>query len=190
MTTTIDIPDGWAILRDPKDITERGRRLIITALAPLQGLVTRTFDTVPEDLRKAAQGKGPDAEAAQARIDRLANSSTSTRQEAAASLEVRDAAIIALLAEWSLDRPLPTIDNLLDLPGDLFRALEEAASPFVKDVLAAAMGTSFEPNPGRDTPFGKSSTSSTGSKGAARRSTKRPRNSGASTSSAGTSVPA
>ena len=160
MSTTFDIPGGTATFRDPDALTERGRRLMLTAIMPLQSMASK----IPDRLRKLAEGKGPEAEAAQAEIERLANAVSITRQEAAASMEVRDAAIIALLQNWPLEDPLPTLDNLLDLDGPLFRALEDAATPFVQDVLKAARPTNFEPGEKvAGSPFGGSSRSVSGS---------------------------
>src|SRR6185437_11261279 len=166
MSKTFDVPGGTATFRDPEDLTERGRRLMLTAIMPLQSIASK----IPERLVRLAAGKGPEAEAAQAEVERLANATSITRQEAAASLEVRDAAIIALLQSWTLEDPLPTIDNLLDLGGPLLRALESAAEPFVQDVLKAARPTNFEPGEKvADSPFGGSSRSGSGSTARARR---------------------
>lgn len=175
MSTIVQIPGGTATLRDPADLTERGRRLMQTALIPLQSLAGK----MPASVRKEAQG-GAEVNAAQF---------ISTRQEAAAMLEFRDAAVIALLKDWSLDEPLPTIDTLLDLDGETLRALFAGADPFVKDVMAVMNPTDFSPqDPGRDSPFDKSATSAPGSRAGANGSKGRRRTTGVSIYSGDTSA--
>lgn len=167
MSTTVPIPGGTATLRDPEDLTERGRRLLLTTIMPLQALAGK----MPKDASATDVAR-----------------SITTRQEAAAMMEVRDAAIIALLKEWTRPEPLPTLDTLLDLDHDVFTALEEAVGPFVADVLRAAMPTNFEPqDPSGDNPFGGSATSGRGLKVVANGSSGKRRTSGASTSTAATS---
>jgi hypothetical protein len=169
MSMTFDVPGGTATFRDPEDLTERGRRLVMTTIMPLQSLARK----VPQALREAAEGKGPAAEEAKLEIERLGRETAVTRQEAAASMEIRDAVIVALLQSWTLDEPLPTIDNLLDLPGPLFRVLSKQVDPFVQAVLKATGPTNFEPGekvPG--SPFGGSSRSVSGSTARARRTRK------------------
>ena|SRR5579859_3302561 len=167
MSTIIQIPGGTATLRDPADLTERGRRLMLTTIMPLQSLAGK----MPKDADAQAVAR-----------------SISTRQEAAAMMEVRDAAIVVLLKEWTRDEPLPTLDTLLDLDHETFTALEAAVTPFVNDVLRAAMPTNFEPqDPSGDNPFGGSATSAPGLRVAANGSKGKRRTTGVSIYSGATS---
>lgn len=192
MTTAVDIPayrdghgnphdGGVATLRDPNDLRERGRRLVETASYPLRAV----YERIPDELLEQARGKDAAAEKARTEVNRLLQTYTS-RKEADAFAEMGDAVIIALLLDWTIDEPLPNMDNIQELDPDVYAALMVAARDLTPAVLRRVRGTSFEPDPGEDSPFGESSPSSNGSKEEATPTAKQ-RRIGKSTSTAGTS---
>lgn len=183
-TTVVDIPGGTATLRDPAELKERHRRLLQTAMIPLAKL----FQQLPEGLLEQSSGRGPEAEIARAKAERLMAAAVTTRQEGTAFAEMGDAVIVALLEDWTLDAPLPTMDTILDLEPPVYAALEKAARNLTPAVMKSATPTDFGPNPGGDTPFGESSTSSTASRGGANGSTGKRRNTGGNTRSGATSA--
>jgi hypothetical protein len=87
----------------------------------------------------------------------------STRQ-AMAWDNVREAAAVALLKSWTLDRPLPTLETIGDLPDDLYEALLDE----VGGVSAADIETDFSAPAKKSelpgTPFGDSASLDTPSK--------------------------
>ena len=169
MSTTVDIPGGTAYLRDPADMKERHKRLVLTAMAPLADV----FAKVPVELAKAASGTGPEAEAASREAQRIVNRNLS-RQQAAAMKEVDDAVIVASLSRWTLPDELPTMDTVQDLDADLYTALQRAVSGQSAAVVEASFPTDFSAKPKKDVdaPFGGSSASAGRSRTAASRRTR------------------
>jgi hypothetical protein len=185
MSTIVQIPGGTATLRDPAELKERHRRLIQNAMFPLQGVLQK----LPPELVQAAQGNGKAAEKARADAEKLMSSTAMTRQEGAAWGEVKDAVIVALLKEWSLDEPLPNMDTVQDLEPDVYDALSKAAGELGPAVMQTATPTNFEPQPlDRDSPFDESATSVPTSRGVANGSSRKRQTTGANTSSVGTSA--
>jgi hypothetical protein len=185
MSTIVPIPGGTATLRDPAELRERHRRLIQTAMTPLASV----FAKLPPELLEAAAGKGPAAEKARAKAEKLQASAVTTRQEAAAILELKDAVIVALLKDWDLDLPLPDMDTVQDLDHDLYEALDKATFALTPAVMGATTPTNFEPQPlDRDSPFDESGTSALGSRARANGSSGKRRTTGANTNSGATSA--
>lgn len=131
MSVTIEIPGGQATFRELLD-TERQRRPLKLAAAAAASAIAKL----------------PDDDAEGSVRDRLAALPLSVA-EAQSLMDLYDATIVAYLQSWTLDRPLPDTDGLLDLPPDLYDALVEAASK-----LKAPSETDFDPTnpraPGAD----------------------------------------
>lgn len=129
---TVQIPGGTATLREPSEMTERQRRsvrnVMFDALGAL-GIDSITPGIDPESIHVDA-GAG----------DVL--------------FRLRDAAIAASLVSWTLDVPLPTVDQIQDLPGDVYDALASATSG-----VSAGLSVNFDPTPDAESPTQPSSSS-------------------------------
>lgn len=73
-------------------------------------------------------------------------------------LDLQDAGIVAFLENWSLKRPLPTIEDVQDLPRDLYTVLSDAAKPLI--TANVVTHEDFSPQPGLENPTDGSSLSS------------------------------
>lgn len=168
MSTAVPLPnDETAYLRDPSDMRERHKRLIMTTMVPL----AEVFAAVPAELAKAATGIGPEAAAASREAQRIVTRGIKTRQQAAAMKEVDDAVIVASLSRWTLPDELPTMDTIQDLDPDLYAALQRGVEAQSAAVLQASFPTDFAAKPKKDVdaPFGGSNVSAGRSRTAASR---------------------
>lgn len=125
---TVDLPGGaTATVREPEDMTERQRRLIrrvlIGALGDSLGGITLGADTPDVPLHVTAK---------------LGD----------AMFEMRDAAIVAGLAAWSLPDPLPTVETVVDLAAPLYDALADATADLSGNLM---LDTSPSPDPASPT---------------------------------------
>jgi hypothetical protein len=118
-----DLQDGsWIELRDPKKVSERLRR-------PVMSAATRLF----KDQGALADLESAEDAAAAARMlppDFLDGAS-----------ELNDLVSVALISDWSFDAPVST-DALLDLPGPVYDEIRDLCAPLFSDVLP-----DFEPSP-------------------------------------------
>lgn len=121
---SIDIPGGTATLREREDLAERQRRLVKSRGLAASGVLTRLQDATKD-------GGDPQSVMVSA-------------TEAEEILEVQDAVIVALLASWTLDRPLPTMETIQDLPAELYDALSNATADLGASL---AVDTDFSENP-------------------------------------------
>jgi hypothetical protein len=151
MTTSVDIPGGYAILREQHELRGRDRMLIKAAAMAAAPAIEKMPDTVRE-----GQKDDETPEQAQTRMASEVGALQLTWQESMALLELRQATMVACLKEWSLNLPLPTMDTIGDLDADLYDALDEAIGG-VSSAIAAA--TDFEPQPGQENPTGNSKSS-------------------------------
>ena len=105
MTTKVDIPGGFAILRDQDELRGRDRNLIKAAAMAAAPAIAKLPDTVQEGPKE-----GETAEETATRIADEVGELHLTWQESMALLELRQATMIASLKEWSLPLPLPTME--------------------------------------------------------------------------------
>lgn len=138
MTTTVDIPGGEVTLRNPRALTERQRRL----LTRVQGRMGSMLGKI------RAAGFDPDADDVESTID--AEKLHFDAEDVDLSFELNDAGIIAFVQSWTLDLPLPTMETVTDLPGDLYSRLQEITAPLIVKVIIDSAG--FEPQPDNDSP--------------------------------------
>ena len=127
----IDLPGGqWADLRDTEEVTTGGKRKVLIILAGLTGAVQKLADASDEN---GVTVTDPGL----------------TETEVEGFLRMQDAAIVALLAAWSLPDPLPTLDNLTDLPSGLYDAIvaETTNAAMVIAGLGLNTGTGGEVDP-------------------------------------------
>ena len=151
MSTRVEIPGGYAILRDQSELRGRDRMLIKAAAMAASPAIEKMPNTVKE-------GKQDDEteEESQARMATEMGSLQLTWQESMALLELRQATMVACLKYWSLDLPLPTMDTIGDLDADMYDALDTAIGGVTTAVAAA---TDFEAQPGKENPTGNSKSS-------------------------------
>ncbi len=146
MSQKHEIDGGWVLLRDPSEVTERGRRKVRNVMFELAAVpgMDKIFDLAQAD------GNTPDAvkrnvEANEGLIASQLGDGMSLIDQ------MQDASIMARLKEWSfLDEnggALPLVaDSLLDLPGGAYDALKELC----KDL---PMGLDLEPSPDPKAPM-------------------------------------
>lgn len=153
---TVDIPGGTATFRDKEDLRGRDRNLIKAASMA----ASNALQKMPEEVQ-VGKLEGESEDEAAERLAPLAAAADLTWQESLALLELRQATVIAMLASWTLNKPLPTMDTMGDLAADLYDALE-AAIGGVTNAVASAVD--FEPRPPGENPTGSSPSSDSLSK--------------------------
>jgi len=170
MPTTIDLPGGQkATLRDVDELTVKQRRMVQACGLLAMRQATRVPTDVLERMRdRAILGDAADAVAAKDRLAVMLATLPSNKDEAMEVLSASDDAIVAFLEGWTLDRPLPkSTEELEDLPGPVFTALEQAIAPRVSEVVnGPSVDLSVKPptEEFKDAPFvvsGRSNTRST-----------------------------
>lgn len=118
----ITLPDGgWAVLRDPADVTERQRR-------PLVRLQQRLLGSDVGAALIGAQGDIPKDEA----LELIRPQMASDDFDMVAQLD--DLLLVTLLDSWSYDGEI-TADSVLDLPGKVRTVLLEACKPLLGPLL-------------------------------------------------------
>jgi hypothetical protein len=118
---TVQIPGGTALVRDPEDIRGRDRLLVKAAAMAASSALAK----LPPELVDPELSPEQVAQRSQEAFEQI----TLSWQESLAMLELRQATVVACLASWDLDLPLPTMETIGDLPGDLYDALEAAVGP-------------------------------------------------------------
>jgi len=141
----IDLPnDNWAELREPSEVSERGRRPVVSSLNRVSQEGWKVLGNLTESQVTDAVANTEAKEA--------------TLGLPAADLEAiqtaNDQCIVALVREWSYKLPL-TIDGCLDLPGPAYDKLRDACAPAVQSLFISFEPTVNEP----DSPFVPSSES-------------------------------
>lgn len=139
MSKIIQLPDGQtALFRDPEQVPERLRRPLLAAwkgtMAGVEEWKTAADGTILTD----KDGKPVHKTQEEMGREMMAGSASE------AFTEGGDRVILALCQSWSLDAPL-TVDGLLDLPGATYRALYEAASPWLLKLLPASFTPDKDP---------------------------------------------
>lgn len=147
----VQIMGGTALIREQADLRGRDRMLIKAAAMAAASAIEKMPDSVRE-----GQQEGETEEEAQKRMAQEVGALDLTIGESMALLELRQATMIACLDSWTLNLPLPTFDNVGDLPADLYDALDAAIGGVTTAVAAAV---DFEPQPGQENPTGSSSSS-------------------------------
>lgn len=115
----ISLPDGgWALLRDPRRVTERQRRPVTRLQAKVMGSAVGALLAEKERREAAGEAAGPLDEWFTEESRKLMGS-----QDYMLLDDYNDALIEALVAEWSYDGT-PSADAALDLPGEAYEALK------------------------------------------------------------------
>lgn len=116
----VTVGDGWVILRDPKQVSERNRRPIIAKATMMQRAAFR--------VQEGIQGDGLVPE-----------------DEFLALYEFNDLVAVALIQEWSWDMPI-TVDSLLDLPSTTYDEVLKVTAPLVTDLMPSFEPDVDDPN--------------------------------------------
>lgn len=149
---TVDIPGGTAQFKTREELRARDTKLVKAATLSAQPAI--------EKLGADAEiKKGETEEEATARLSKLLKEKeiVFTTQEAMSLLGLYEAMVVAYLHSWTIERPLPTVDTIGDLPEALYEALEDAVRGEVVKVTVG--GVDLEPNPDQNSPTGPSSVS-------------------------------
>lgn len=116
-TTT---PPSVAVLREPWELTKRQERASQSALADYAPVLTKSR-AIALALVRRREARQADP-AADVEVPVL------TGEERELAFSVTNTAIVTYLEEWRLERPLPTIDTVDDLPQPIYDALAVAAT--------------------------------------------------------------
>jgi len=121
---TVEIPGGVAHLREPAEIRVRHKRPIEAASLGAAAVLAK----LPGDQEK---------------LEALDMSELGlTSAESILLFELQDATILGVLASWTLDEPIPTVDTI----GDMRPAVYEALALATRETGAAiAKGVDFDP---------------------------------------------
>lgn len=126
----VELPAGqWADVRDPEEITTRGRRGIQAIAAGLTDALPKLKDA-DKDTDMASLGL--------------------TESEMDAVMRLQEATVVAFLSAWSLPEPVPTLVTVGDLKASLFDALSAATAKGGADIASLSLDTSVgdgEPDP-------------------------------------------
>lgn len=138
MGDKISLPDGgWAMLRDPKQVTERQRRPIDRLQAKINA--SQIGAILFEQKRRIETGED------KASVDRWFEEQYRQLQgtpDYDLLDEYNDALIVAFVDSWSYDLD---VSAYLDLPGQVYTALKDACAP-----LANASTVTFDPGQAAD----------------------------------------
>lgn len=130
---SVEIPGGTAILRDKQDFRVKHERLVNSAAVAAAPILTK----MPDDIDKRLS-----------LTEREVIELGATREEIEAMFELQDATIVAALAEWTLDAPLPNMDTIGDLTADVYEALAQATARTGAEVAVEK----FDPSPDVSSP--------------------------------------
>lgn len=139
MSTIVQLPNGkTALFRDPDQVSERLRRPLMEAMrGALAGV--EEFKSLPDGtILTDADGQPV------AKTDEEKGREMMLGDGALSMTEGGDRAILALLEQWDLEAPR-TMDGLLDLPGETYRALYKAAAPSLFKLLPASFSVTSDP---------------------------------------------
>ena len=152
---TVPIPGGEATFRDPKELRARDRMLVEAARMAAVTVVAKFPDPPPGNPEPGHPDSWtPEVTAA---YEEAQGKVPLSVEESMLLLQIRWAIIVALLASWSLPKPLPTWTTIGDLDGEMIEALQEATAAITATSMAE---TDFGIDPDKESPPMPSSASS------------------------------
>jgi hypothetical protein len=143
----VELPDGWAELRDPRKVTVGQRR-------PAEDAQIDLIDAARPDQIEAI--KRGDEEA----LFRIGAPGSLIR----AMRKLNELLVIALVESWSFEAPV-SLDGLMDLPGPSYEELMTQAAPLARELMPDMTPEAAETADGEkisSAPFGPSNGSSPG----------------------------
>lgn len=140
---TVDIPGGTATFREAEELRARDSDLIEAAAYAAQPALSK----MPLEAIQPVDGE-PEADAA-GRLAEAVKDVTFSMDEWLLITQLRRATVVATLESWTLDRPLPTMQTVGDLPRDLMAALDAA-------IGGVPAQTDFSPTTDHESPTGGS----------------------------------
>ena len=112
MSQKIELANGgWAVLRDPASVSVKLRRPVEKALMTIARSQAKNALLAPSDV---AANLDP------ATIDQF--------------YELNDLLIVALVESWSFEKDI-TLDNVLELPSEAYKTLQEATASAISTML-------------------------------------------------------
>jgi len=103
-----EVVGGWVDLRDPKTVSERLRRPVITKASQLSSVIN---EMQGDDSGNSVSSKG-----------------------LGEMFEFNDLLAVALISEWSFGSEVST-EALLDLPAETYDAIQKLVAPLVTDLM-------------------------------------------------------
>jgi len=157
----IELDGGhWAVLREPARAEETGDlRDYYTVsgrrgISVLGGRVSLEGRQLIESIN--VMEPGPERDLRLARLDM-----DLSEEDLDTFLRLTEATVVALLSEWSLARPLPTVKTVGDLPGPIYDQLSAAAAEDAAKAADLSLDTSVgDGTPDPKEPSGGSESSS------------------------------
>lgn len=146
---TVEIPGGVARFRDRSEIRGRDSKLVKAATLAAANVLAK----LPEE---ATIKPGETEQEAANRLQEVLKDMKLelTMAEAQKLLDLKETIVIAYLASWTLELPLPTLETIGDLPENIYDALDAAVGGEVVNV--ATSGVNFDVNPDQNSPTGPS----------------------------------
>jgi hypothetical protein len=144
----VEYAGGWLELRDPADITVKGRRQLLAIFTSVQGPMQRLEAARDRELAKLTPA-GPDGAFTDEQI-RKANEASNpepplTEDEADRMLQLEQAGLIATIGRWSLPDPVSRA-TLEDMTAVAYMPIAHAAADAVQAIMTN-LKVDFEPTP-------------------------------------------
>lgn len=148
---TVVIPGGVARFKDRNEMRGRDSKMVKAATIAAQGALAK----LPDEARPKPGESEKDAAVRMEEVLKTTKLDL-TQEEAMALLSMKEAIVVAYLASWTLDIPLPTLETIGDLPEEIYDALDNA----VGGEYLTVTSPDFSPGPDQNSPTGPSSDSS------------------------------
>lgn len=149
---TINIPGGIAKIKEQKDLRGRDTKLIKAYALAAQSVLLK----IPEEARpKPGESKEDAGKRMQEYLE--THPVQMSGEEGMRMLDMKESVMVAYLASWTLEIPLPTMETIGDLPDEVYQALDDAVGGDAITVAAASVD--FDVNPDQSSPTGPSKSS-------------------------------
>lgn len=149
----VEIPGGIAHFRErgQDEIPIRAQKIMGAAMVAAQS----NFPDTPGMFEPGPEGETEEQREKRLGIERTAMSA----EQVLALMALQEASVIGFLNDWTLERPLPTLQNLPDLEEDLYMALMGAVGGIASSDLVDSVDFSPKPLEEGETPTSGSSDS-------------------------------
>jgi hypothetical protein len=148
----IEVPGGLAKIKEQKDLRGRDTKLIKAYALAAQSVLLK----IPEEARpKPGESKEDAGKRMQEHLE--THPVQMSGDEGMRMLDMKEAIMVAYLASWTLEIPLPTMETIGDLPDEIYQALDDAVGGDAIKVAVASVD--FDVNPDQSSPTGPSKSS-------------------------------